>query len=50
MRLLGLEFRSDNTLKLEARKHIVKRYYLIMNTVVWFCKGNTIINMFVTIY
>ena len=34
MRLLGLEFKSDNTLKSKAIKHIVKKYYLIMSKVV----------------
>ena len=34
MRLLGLGFKSDNTLKSKPTKHIVKKYYLIMSIVV----------------
>ena len=34
MRLLGLEFKPDNTIKAKAIKHIVKKYCLTIRKVV----------------
>ena len=36
MRLLGLEFKSDNAINLKVIKYIVKKYCPIMNKVGWF--------------